>query len=166
MTATARITEVDANAGRVPCACAGFVAVDLLGAKRTTGCVSTTKRTFAPGHDARLKGFLIRAGAEGLLIRTPEGGDLRDAMTIADRFGFGTMVVAGIKAAQSRAFAKLIKDTKKQAKATHETPKQVTCKVGRWTYEGVITDDPMNGPKFTYTNAKGLQTTTPKFTRV
>ena len=28
-----------------------------------TNCYSTTGRTFAPGHDARLKGFLIEAGA-------------------------------------------------------------------------------------------------------
>lgn len=164
-TAAARITEVDVNAGRVPCACSKVFAQGEDGKWFGTGCTSVTKRTFAPGHDARLKGFLIRAGAADLSVKM--GADATtNPVTVAEQFGFGHMVAAGIEAAMKRAFARLIKDTKKAAKATHETPKQVMCKVGRWTYEGVITDDPMHGPKFTYTSAKGVQATTTKFTRV
>lgn len=135
----------------------------------TTGCTATTKRTFAPGHDARLKGFLIRAALADQLVRI--GDDVNTTPeAIADQFGFGYMVRTGIKNGKEKAaakeFAALLRDVKKTAKKSHETPKQVTCKVGRWTYEGVITDDPMHGPKFTYTTKKGVQTTTQSFTRI
>ena len=128
------------------CACSGFKAVDIVGTVRTTSCNATTRRIFAPGHDARLKGFLIRAGREGLLIQTPEGGDLLDAMQVADRFGFGHMVRDGIA-----------RNTKKVAKKAQ--PK-VTAKVGRWFYEGFVTE---GGALFSYTDAKGNSKTATKF---
>jgi hypothetical protein len=132
----------------------------------TTGCTAQTKRTFAPGHDARLKGFLIRAGIADHEVRFGNSQPL-NAVQVAEMFGFGHLVEAGIKRGMDREFAKLLKETKRQAKATHVTTRlEVTCKVGRWTYEGFITDDPMHGPKFTYTTKAGVQTTTQKFTRV
>lgn len=157
-TATAQVTVK-------ACTCSLVVAFTEDGRELTTGCHATTKRTFAPGHDARLKGFLIRNGAEGNLVRV--GDDVNtSAQAVADQFGFGYMVAEGIKKAAERLFKATLRETVKAAKKSHETPKQVTCKVGRWTYEGVITDSPMHGPQFTYTTAKGVQTTTTKFTRV
>lgn len=153
-----------------PCTCSTVVAFDNeTDEVYTTGCTATTRRTFAPGHDARLKGFLIRAGIADQLVRI--GDDVNTSPeAIADQFGFSYMVATGIKNGKEKAakkeFAALIRDTKRQAKATHKTPKQVAAKVGRWTYEGVVTDSPMHGPQFTYTNRKGIQTTTTKFTRV
>jgi hypothetical protein len=159
MNATATKTEIK------PCTCSLVVAFTEDGKELTTGCRATTKRTFAPGHDARLKGFLIRNGAEGNLVRV--GQDVNtSAQAVADQFGFGYMVAEGIEAAKARQMAKLLKDVTKSAKKSHKTPAKVTCKVGRWTYEGVVTDSPMHGPQFTYTTAKGVQTTTTKFTRV
>lgn len=150
----------------VPCACSGFAAVTENGTVTRTGCTATTKRTFAPGHDARLKGFLIRAGVEGLLIRTPEGGADQVADKVADRFGFGGMVRDGIERGAKKAFERTLRATVKSAKKSHETPKKVTARIGRWTYEGTVTDSPEWGPQFTYTNRKGVQLTTTTFTRV
>lgn len=162
MNATATRT---AKIAKVACACAKVAVRTETGEVRTTGCTAETRRTFAPGHDARLKGFLIRAGVEGHDVKVGED-EVRDAQAVADQFGFGYMVAEGIKRGAERAFKAELRAMAKAAKKSHETPKQVTCKVGRWTYEGVITDDPMHGPKFTYTTAKGVQTTTTKFTRV
>jgi hypothetical protein len=148
-----------------PCTCSKVVARTETGELVSTGCQATTKRTFAPGHDARLKGFLIRAGIAGHDVKVGDDAP-RTAQQVADQFGFGYMVAEGIKAGAERAFKKELKAMAKAAKKTHETPKQVTCKVGRWTYEGVVTDSPNHGPQFTYTNAKGVQVTTTKFTRV
>ena len=150
---------------RVACTCSIIVAVTEDGKTLTTNCQASTKRTFAPGHDARLKGFLIRAGIEGHTIRV--GADeSRTAQQVADQFGFGYMVAEGIRNGAERAFKKTLREVTKAAKKTHETPREVTAKVGRWTYEGVITDSPTEGPQFTYTSKKGVQTTTTKFTRI
>lgn len=148
-----------------PCTCSKVTTRTETGELVSTGCRATTKRTFAPGHDARLKGFLIRAGIAGQDVKV--GDDTpRDAQAVADQFGFGYMVAEGIRAGAEREFKKTLREVAKAAKKTHETPKQVSAKVGRWTYEGVITDSPEHGPQFTYTTAKGVQTTTTKFTRV
>lgn len=153
-----------------PCTCSLVVTFTENDEPQTTGCTATTRRTFAPGHDARLKGFLIRAGIADQLVRI--GDDVNTSPeAIAEQFGFAYMVREGIKngkeKAAKREFAQVIREVKRQAKATHETKRrEVTCKVGRWVYEGFITDDPMHGPKFTYTTKAGVQTTTQKFTRV
>lgn len=65
----------------------------------TTNCGGrTTLRTFAPGHDARLKGYLIRAGIEGHEVRFVDGGMAvsSDAITMAEKYGFGQQVRKGI----------------------------------------------------------------------
>lgn len=59
----------------------------------TTGCTATTKNRFAPGHDAKLKGFLARAGADGLLV-TRGDADTREAVDHAAGYAFGPLVVA------------------------------------------------------------------------
>lgn len=158
-TATAQVTAT-------ACTCSIVIATDEDGKQLTTGCTATTKRTFAPGHDARLKGFLIRNGAEGHAVRLGDTGEAQTAQQVADGFGFGHMVADGIRRAEARAFAAMVRETKKAAKKTHETPREVTAKVGRWTYEGVITDSPTEGPQFTYTSKKGVQTTTTRFTKI
>lgn len=157
---------MNVNAAKVACTCSLVRIFTQDGKLISTGCVATTKRTFAPGHDARLKGYLIRAGIEGHTVRVGASGEERDAQAVADQFGFGYMVAEGIKAGAERAFKKTLREVAKAGKASHRTPKQVTCKVGRWTYEGVITDSPEHGPQFTFTRKDGTQQTTTKFTRV
>ena len=62
----------------------------------TTGCPGTlTTRDFAPGHDAKLKGFLIRAGVANQEVSDNQG-ITAPAERMADRFGFGHMVRTGI----------------------------------------------------------------------
>ena len=131
------------------CACSLFVAVTASGQTARTGCTATTRRTFAPGHDAKLKGFLIRAGREGMLIRTPEGGADQLPAKVAERFGFAHMVREGI--ARPKATRK--------AKAA-PAPRTVTAKVGRWEYEGTLT---AGGKIFTYRDRQGRTLMAEKF---
>lgn len=66
----------------------------------TTGCTSTTVNTFAPGHDAKLKSFLIKSyltyrgkcGREENGTRTE-----RSALDFAQSHGFSLQVAAGIQ---------------------------------------------------------------------
>ncbi|QJD54049.1 hypothetical protein SEA_GALACTICA_102 [Streptomyces phage Galactica] len=131
-----------------PCTCSLVVAFDNETEEvYTTGCTATTKRQFAPGHDARLKGFLTRAGRENRMVRV--GDDVNtSAQAVADQFGFGYMVREGI----ARKTAKKV--AKPQAK-------KVTAKVGRWEYVGEI-----QGAEFVYTDRKGVERRTAKFTRI
>ncbi len=132
------------------CTCSLVVAFTEDGRELTTGCTATTKRTFAPGHDARLKGFLIRNGAEGNLVRV--GDDVNtSAQAVANQFGFSGMVADGIAKAQARAIAK------KAPKA--KAPKKVTAKVGRWFYEGIV-----EGDEFVYTDKRENVLRATKFT--
>jgi len=156
-TATAQATK--------PCTCGKVATRTETGELVTTGCNATTKRTFAPGHDARLKGFLIRAGIAGQDVIVGDDAP-RDAQAVANQFGFGYMVAEGIRKGADREFRRELRELAKSAKKSHETPRKVSAKVGRWVYEGVITDSPEHGPQFTYTTRKGVQTTTTRFTRV
>lgn len=83
----------------------------------TTHCTSTTTRVFAPGHDAKLKGFLIRNGLLGHEItRRDEGMAVSgDAETFARRYDFGHMVLEGLRLGQEKAAAKAAKKAKKEA---------------------------------------------------
>jgi hypothetical protein len=63
----------------------------------TTGCPKTlTGRDFAPGHDAKLKGFLIRAGIEGHEVCDDQGISCT-AEAMAGRYGFAHMVREGVE---------------------------------------------------------------------
>ena len=152
-TATAQVTVK-------ACVCALVVAFADNGEELTTGCNATTKRTFAPGHDARLKGFLIRAGIAGHLVRVGEDANT-DAQAVADQFGFGYMVREGIRKGAEREFRRELRRVAKAAKAP--APQKVTAKVGRWQYEGTLSAD---GTEFAYTDRRGNQVTTTKFARV
>jgi hypothetical protein len=162
-TATAQVSVPTAPK---TCECGDYVNAET-GAR--IACQRSTTRAFAPGHDAKLKGFLIRTGAQGHKVHAidAEGNvTVLTAVQAADRYGFGWMVAKGIKAAGDREFSQTLRQVRKDAKKTHETPKEVSCKVGRWVYEGKIVDSPMHGEQFTYTNKQGVQVTTTKFTRV
>lgn len=142
------------NATLAPCSCSRFVAIDAAGRETRTGCTATTRRTFAPGHDARLKGFLIRAGRDGLHVREVGRGVAHDQhpAQVAERFGFAQMVRDGI--------ARVAKP-RKAAKAV--APVTVTAKVGRWVYEGRVT---AGGGIFSYTDRQGRNLMAEKFTVV
>lgn len=118
-----------------------------------TGCHQTTTRTFAPGHDAKLKSLMIAAGAQGNAVRRDEGGmaNTGDAVTMAGAFGFESQVGAGIARAQARQAERAAKKAAKAAAKADKpakTPKAprkaaalvepVTIKVGRWQYSAII----------------------------
>jgi len=86
--------------GRMPCSCAGVEVVDPTTGEvvATTGCERTTSRMFAPGHDAKLKSLLIRAGARGFRVRLVGSTQLRMPTTLAARYGFAEQVERGIRA--------------------------------------------------------------------
>lgn len=133
------------------CQCRNFA--DATTGERLT-CNAETARNFAPGHDARLKGHLIRIGRAGHLVQDVSfagyGSDPRTAQQMANRYGFAAQVAAGI--------ARVAKAPK--AKAAPQ-PRKVTAKVGRWTYEGTLTE---SGKWFTYTDAKGKERASTKYT--
>lgn len=149
-----------------PCTCSIVAIVSQDGTVKTTGCTATTKRVFAPGHDARLKGFLIRAGIAGDMVsvgtdtnRTPE--------QVADQFGFGYMVLEGIKRGKDALLAKMLGEVTKAPRARKvPAPRKVTAKVGRWIYEGEVLAAGDGTPVFRYTDKRGNALDTMKFTQI
>jgi hypothetical protein len=94
----------------IPCACSTFYALEnvrddtetgdlVWDAEYNTGCQETTKNTFAPGHDAKLKGFLIKMSDLDVEIHRTEGGMSITAGPIehAQKYGFSVQVAAGIQ---------------------------------------------------------------------
>lgn len=117
-------TTADAT-GATACECSKYEAV--IGAQLTeenrasgnyetfsTGCVATTKREFAPGHDAKLKSFLITHGAQGHDIKF--GITLGTAEQFAKQYTFGYMILEGIAKATEKANAKAEREAARAAK--------------------------------------------------
>lgn len=87
---------------QIPCSCSKYSVNEWDEAKQdwntkaTTGCRGVlTARTFAPGHDAKLKGFLIRAGIAGDEV-SDDQGITAHAFAMAARYGFEVMVRQGV----------------------------------------------------------------------
>lgn len=80
----------------------------------STGCAATTKREFAPGHDAKLKSFLIEHGAQGHEIRY--GAVVSTAEDFAKRYTFGYMILDGIEKAKGKLAAKAQREADRAAK--------------------------------------------------
>lgn len=137
--------HVRSERGSRPCQCGNFVDTTT---GQNTGCEADTLNTFAPGHDAKLKGFLIRAGRAGHQVRLLGTEDEISPLAAASRYGFASLVADGIKRQPKKA--------KKTA-----APEKVTAKVGRWEYRGLV-----EGAEFVYTDRKGAERRTEKFTWV
>lgn len=133
-----------------------------------TGCTQMTHRTFAPGHDAKLKSLLIKAGAAGAEVVRVEGGMnvYSSAEQVADHFGFGHQVLSGIQRAKAKAAERAEKKAaKKASKAAAKAPRTqkqqkaekaaqtVQIKIGRWTYDATI-DPKTNAAAFTSANGE------------
>ncbi|MET7902049.1 hypothetical protein ABZS86_11370 [Streptomyces sp. NPDC005355] len=105
----------------------------------TTGCTATTKSQFAPGHDAKLKSFLIKHGAAGHEIRRNKDGVATSASVHrhAKRYAFAHMVAAGVQRAEAKAAEKAERQAKKPVAKT--APK---AKVGRSGRNGQRTAKP------------------------
>ncbi|MFD7998494.1 hypothetical protein [Streptomyces mirabilis] len=192
MNATATQAENTTAEKKTPCECSRYSVLanvreadngDLTWDEElTTGCEAGARKLFAQGHDAKLKSFLIRAGAAGHEVRRDDGGvlSMADAATHAKHYTFGHMVAAGIERAQAKAAKKAERLAAKEAahkealtryaarqtrkiqaklaKAEAAKPKTVKAKVGRWTYEGEVTD-----AGFVYKAKNGERKTAAKF---
>lgn len=119
-------------------------------------CGAQTRRTFAPGHDAKLKGTLIRLHRAGLpYVRIVNGTRQEiEPMQHAKLYGWGHLLTA-----QAKRGVKL--PTEKAAKATEARPVEdlplhqpqakangpVEVKVGRWWYD-VVSYEVLEGGGF------------------
>lgn len=126
------------NEGDCPCGC---------GTKP-----NNAKRTFRQGHDARLKGILIRSGATGFKVRLVQDGKVTDktALQVAQGHGFSDQVKTGIAGAEEKIKARADREAQRKAKATQKKAAKAAnsgvakgdrfpIKMGRWTYEGTVT---------------------------
>lgn len=91
-----------AKKAQTPCECANYSILrwnetsedwDTVATTRCPGTLTT--RTFAPGHDAKLKGFLIRAGVAAEEVSDNQGVTA-NPIAMAARYGFEQMVRKGI----------------------------------------------------------------------
>jgi hypothetical protein len=81
-------------------------------------CRASTTRLFAPGHDAKLKGRLIRAGvADAMVTATDADGNTAELapMEVARLFGFARQVHAGIALGKDKEQAKAERKAKREA---------------------------------------------------
>lgn len=89
-----------------PCACASFfIKSNDDGSLSGTDCTAVTVNTFGPGHDAKLKSLLIKAGVAGSTVVRVEGDVHTDmsAVEAADEHGFAAQVQKSVEAKRSRA---------------------------------------------------------------
>lgn len=153
-------TVKKAEKAKRKCLCSAYAIVTTDGdgviERGTLGCDAETSAKFAPGHDARLKSMLIKAGAVGAtVIKSTDEGDIEmTAVEAAKEYGFADTVAAGVE----RHAAKLAVKAEKAAarveakQAQRVAPGPAKAKVGRKTYEGTVLDD---GLTFEYSVAVG-----------
>ncbi|MEV5441218.1 hypothetical protein AB0N23_01460 [Streptomyces sp. NPDC052644] len=62
--------------------------------QKATGCAETTQRTFASGHDAKLKSLLVAAGVGGHRVRKVhyDTVTVKDALRVAADLGWEDLV--------------------------------------------------------------------------
>lgn len=124
-------------------------------------CGELTARTFAPGHDAKLKGVLLRAARSGMDYSYVEGGLLvhADPRTELEVRGWSHLLV------DLKPRAKRERKPKAEKAADEATPAPagfhpVRVKVGRWVYDGQILQTLAGGDvEVEWTTAKGEKVT-------
>lgn len=129
------------------CQCKGYA--DATSGERLA-CDGVTYRNFAVGHDARLKGHLIRIGREGHRVRVLATGDVILPAEAASRYGFAHQVAEGIR----RAYGGRRKAPTTSPKRPTNGGTTATARVGRWSYEGRVRR--INGARvFVYRDRRG-----------
>lgn len=145
-----------------PCVCRAY-AVETPEGLTGIDCDRETVSNFAPGHDAKLKSLLIKAGANGYsVIKTTEEGEQKlTAQDAANEFAFGEHVAKGITKQVERAQAKADRAAAAAAKrdAKKVAPGPARAKVGRKEFDGEVLED---GLTFRYdvTTGEGDEATT------
>ena len=106
-------------------------------ADATTGdvlqCDGVTYRNFAVGHDARLKGHLIRIGRAGHKVRVKATGVVVSPTEAASLYGFAPQVAEGIRRVHGRS-----RTASAPGKPTDSGSPTQVARVGRWKYEGRV----------------------------
>ena len=128
-----------------PCRCSWYTTEDGVG---TGGCDKnvTSRRNFAPGHDAKLKSLLIAAGKRqtDVVELNPSTTEqlTRTPVETARLFGFGDMVAEGIQRQPAKRTRKPAVTVAQEAEMTPVVASRMAyVKVGRWTYEAEIRPD-------------------------
>jgi hypothetical protein len=123
-------------------------------------CGSDTTRTFAPGHDAKLKSALIIAHRAGMDYSWTDDGFLNhvDPLAKAIELGWAHFLTdAPAKPARKRSAKP------KAAKVTKPGFHPVRVKIGRWTYDAAVEAEDVNEVTVSYRDGKGnLKTATVK----
>ena len=102
-TQPARVTGKKAAKEKVACRCSAFTAEN----GEYIECEAKTGRLFAPGHDAKLKGLLLRAAVAGVGVYDAESERTLPAIMVAEQFGFGQMVADGLAKRAAKAAARV-----------------------------------------------------------
>lgn len=99
----------------------------------TTGCTGTeTNNLFAPGHDAKLKSFLIRMGVLGHRVTRDNGVRVdTDAIGWAAKYGFSTQVIAGIRRAEEKVAARTLREQSAAAKKADRESAKAAAKLAK-----------------------------------
>jgi hypothetical protein len=119
MTATATAPKLN------ECRCAAFAGME---------CGRTTKKTWAPGHDARIKGFLQRAHRNDESVVLADGTEVTARQAADELFPAGTPFLFYVRGTQSARFAD-------DHAALAHSARQAQIKVGRWAYNALVAGD-------------------------
>lgn len=125
-TATVEVTEAAQADVIKPCACMRF---DHLAHR----CNRTTKRIFAPGHDARIKGFLQSAKRDGEEV-------LLDGQWVTPRMAAEEIAPALVAFLYYRRGTMSARFADDEA-ALADSAVSMQIKVGRWIYNALVAGD-------------------------
>lgn len=115
--------------------------------------IAAEKSDFLQGHDARLKGILIRAFVTGTEVNILDGGMARstDAMTLAKPRSWDRFLTN----------AKVRHESKGSGRANKgPVGEKRLVKVGRWEHEGVVIGVKGDKLEVSYESGKGAKRTT------
>lgn len=154
MSTTPNVTTVQDSGELLPCQCRDYADAET---DERLQCEQDTYRNFAPGHDARLKGFLIRVGRAGHPVRILGSDEVVSPVKAASRYGFAQQVQDGIRRAHGRPF---VPERRSKTAAPAGAPQ--TARVGRWEYRGRVRQE--DGRRvFIYRDRRGNERRTPEF---
>lgn len=113
-------------------------------------CGAQTQGTFAPGHDAKLKGALlslIRSGEE--YIRVPADGGTPISISPLE-----ALQLRGWERFNKPVTPKAPRKAKVNGNKSHPGFHPVRVKIGRWTYDAVVVSESTNELTVSYTDRK------------
>lgn len=142
----------------LPCQCKDYADAST---GQSLSCDRDTYRNFAPGHDARLKGFLIQVGRAGHKVRVAGSEEVVTPVKAASRYGFASQVQEGIRRGPRKAHSRPFGSGTPTSPARKPGAAR-TARVGRWEYRGRL--QKVGGQQyFIYRDRRGNERRTPEF---